>query len=373
MGKDDKNLSRLYCEATGQPSDEDSKKLADFFVNLVVKLEKGDKEAQRILSLPPEQLTQELQNSQTVQTEAFENIRSKIGGVLGGATPLTRRFQMFVSQMNKRLWELEQDLQTSGSENVQRFNNLMNQLQMIDPGFKSEGGSLQKIGYGAGKVAGKIGKIAGVGLIASTLSTIGMPAAAVGGIIGAGLSFLKNADKTKMSAGEKLKKVLISAGLGGLTGYALGELRQALQGMGPPDAPQVNDTKIPSGEGYGPTISLNPTDVYHDPKVIEKAFGDWVDSKNLQSPVEWQVTNNELTATIGGEPINPIDIRTLKTKIDYFTDTDKINVLGKVKKMPREGTFMDYLIKNASKYSELPDMPSDTGSTPLVGNTSQYL
>jgi hypothetical protein len=228
------NIFQLYVESVNpsQPSPEDQKKLADFFVNLIVKIENGDQEAQRILNLPQNELMQYIESSkENVQTEAFENIRSRIGGAFSGSGPATKRYEIFLNSIKKKLWELGEDIKsTNDQNNIQTYDDLIQQIQQVEPNMVPEGGKYQKKLYGAGKVASKVGKIGGsivgAGLIASALSTIGLPAVAIGAIIGGGLKTLKNLSNTNMTPQEKLKKALMGAGLGAITGYALGELRE---------------------------------------------------------------------------------------------------------------------------------------------------
>jgi hypothetical protein len=232
------NIFQLYVESVNptQPSPEDQKKLADFFVNLIAKIENGDQEAQRILNLPQNELMQYIESSkENVQTEAFENLRSRIGGAFSGSGPATKRYEIFLNSIKKKLWELGEDIKsTNDQNNIQTYDDLIQQIQQVEPNMVPEGGKYQKKLYGAGKVASKVGKIGGsivgAGLIASALSTIGLPAVAIGAIIGGGLKTLKNLSNTNMTPQEKLKKALMGAGLGAITGYALGELNDLLGG-----------------------------------------------------------------------------------------------------------------------------------------------
>jgi hypothetical protein len=175
---------------------------------------------------PDELLTQLNNQEQEVQTEAFENFRSKIGSSLGGGSALERRYAMLINNLNKHVWELEKDLQNTKTENVKSYEGMLTGLKRIDPTIKPTPGFFQKLGYGVGRGVGMASKIAGIGLIGSTLSSVGLPAAAVGGILGGGLSALKNSQNTKMATGEKLKKALIAAGIVAATGYAMSKLKE---------------------------------------------------------------------------------------------------------------------------------------------------
>jgi len=210
-------------------SSEDQKKLADFFVDVIARLEKGDAEAEKLLSMSPQQILQYIQSQQGVQKEAFENIRSKIGGSMSGTGPAQKRYELLLNTVKKKIWEMGKDIQTTKDKNsISQFDNLVKSVQSVEPLMVPEGGMFQKIAYGAGKVAGAVGKIAATGAIGSSLASVGMPLAAVGGIIGGGMTALRNASSTNMTAKDKLKKALIAAGIGAVSGYAMGQLKHAL-------------------------------------------------------------------------------------------------------------------------------------------------
>lgn len=271
------NIFQLYVESVNptQPSPEDQKKLADFFVNLITKIENGDQEAQRILNLPQNELMQYIESSkENVQTEAFENLRSRIGGAFSGSGPATKRYEIFLNSIKKKLWELGEDIKsTNDQNNIQTYDDLIQQIQQVEPNMVPEGGKYQKKLYGAGKVASKVGKIGGsivgASLIASTLSSIGLPAIAIGAIIGGGMKTLKNLSNTNMTPQEKLKKALIGAGIGAVTGYALGELKELLGG----------------GEAVSNTTGHTDSNLIHslnnDPNLITKGVESYLRDNNI--------------------------------------------------------------------------------------------
>lgn len=70
---DKENIGAILQEMSDErkiPTDS-QKKVADFFVNLVMKLEKGDKEAVKILNMTPQELQQlAFQNYNTILKKA---------------------------------------------------------------------------------------------------------------------------------------------------------------------------------------------------------------------------------------------------------------------------------------------------------------
>ena len=126
-------MIELYLEQSNPNiPEEEQKKIADFFVQLVLKIEQGDKEALNLLNLPQDQLLQHIK-SQNLQQEAFENIRSRVGATLKGTDPATQRYQMFLKSIQKKLWELGQDIQsTKDQNNISQYQNLIQQIQKIE-------------------------------------------------------------------------------------------------------------------------------------------------------------------------------------------------------------------------------------------------
>jgi len=233
MYKDDLILGDLYLESTqaSNLNEDQQKKLASFIVNLVVKSDAGDQEALRILSMSPDEIAGMMSQGETVQTEAFENIRSKVGGFLGGTGSIQKRYEFLKKSLSKILWELGEDIKTTRSEEaIGKYNTLTNTLKNIDPTLTPEGGTFQKAAYSVGKGVGTVGKVIAGGLLAKSLLAIGLPAMAVGGIMGGVLNVLKNAQNTKITPAEKIKKALSAAGLGVMIGFAMGELRELMGG-----------------------------------------------------------------------------------------------------------------------------------------------
>jgi hypothetical protein len=233
MYKDDLILGDLYLESAqaSNLNEDQQKKLASFIVNLVVKSDAGDQEALRILSMSPDEIAGMMSQGETVQTEAFENIRSKVGGFLGGTGSIQKRYEFLKKSLSKVLWELGEDIKTTRSEEaIGKYNTLTNALKNIDPTLTPEGGTFQKAAYSVGKGVGTVGKVIAGGLLAKSLLTIGLPAMAVGGIMGGVLNVLKNAQNTKITPAEKIKKALSAAGLGVMIGFAMGELRDLVGG-----------------------------------------------------------------------------------------------------------------------------------------------
>jgi hypothetical protein len=234
MYKDDLILGDLYLESTqvSNLTPDQQQKLTSFVVDLVVKSEQGDEEALKMLAMSPEELVASLE-SQTgeVQTEAFENIRSKVGGYFGGTGSIQKRYEFLTTNLSKILWELSEDIKTTRSEEaISKYNALQSQLVNLDPALTPAPGTFQKAAYSVGKGVGAVGKVLAAGALAKSLLTVGLPIVAVGGIMGGVISVLKNAQNTRMTTAEKIKKALVSVGLGAMTAFAMGELRDLVGG-----------------------------------------------------------------------------------------------------------------------------------------------
>jgi len=239
---DKENIGAILQEMSDErkiPTDS-QKKVADFFVNLVMKLEKGDKEAVKMLNMTPQEL-QQLASQNTLQTEAFENLRSKASGLFGG-DPVKKRYDLLIQSLNKHIWEFIQDVKNTKTEDATEYNKMVNELLKIEPALQSKGGFFQKIGYGVGRGVGTVAKIGSVGVLGAALGSFGLPAYAVGGILGGGLSVLKNSQNTKMDTKTKLKKALIGAGLGAMVGYAFSKLQSVMGGNESGVAGDSNDS-----------------------------------------------------------------------------------------------------------------------------------
>jgi hypothetical protein len=256
MYKDDLILGDLYLESTqvSNLTPDQQQKLTSFVVDLVVKSEKGDEEALKMLAMSPEELVASLE-SQTgeVQTEAFENIRSKVGGYFGGTGAIQKRYEFLTTNLSKILWELSEDIKTTRSEEaISKYNALQSQLVNLDPALTPAPGKFQKAAYSVGKGVGAVGKVLAAGALAKSLLTVGLPIVAVGGIMGGVISVLKNAQNTRMTTAEKIKKALVSVGLGAMTAFAMGELRDLIGGgeasggedVSNPDRIQIGDVKL---------------------------------------------------------------------------------------------------------------------------------
>ena len=263
------SIFQLYSESVNptQASIEDQRKIADFFVDLIVRIENGDADAVSLLNLPQADLIKHIESiKNNVNTEAFENIRSVIGGSFSGSGPAKKRYEIFLNTVKKKLWELGEDIKTTSDQNnIQVYDDLIQKIQAVEPNMVPEGGSLQKKLYGAGKIASKVGKMAGfsagAGLLASALSSIGIPAIAIGAIVGGGISTLKNLSNTNLTPQEKLKKALMGAGLGAITGYALGELKELLGYSGENTESSTENTKSSTDSNYYDVLNDKNIDV----------------------------------------------------------------------------------------------------------------
>jgi hypothetical protein len=257
---DKENIGAILQEMSDErkiPTDS-QKKVADFFVNLVMKLEKGDKEAVKMLNMTPQEL-QQLASQNTLQTEAFENLRSKASGLFGG-DPVKKRYDLLIQSLNKHIWEFIQDVKNTKTEDATEYNKMVNELLKIEPALQSKGGFFQKIGYGVGRGVGTVAKIGSVGVLGAALGSFGLPAYAVGGILGGGLSVLKNSQNTKMDTKTKLKKALIGAGLGAMVGYAFSKLQSVTGDAGTESSVDTNTGDTIGVDGNGSNISVSSFD-----------------------------------------------------------------------------------------------------------------
>ena len=286
---DNYNLEMLVENVVSGES-EANKKIANFFVDLVLKLEKGDPEAKRLINLPPDELKAMISQQEAPIQEAFFGGNSK--------DPVMTAYENLIKSINKHIWELEQDLKVAKVEDTSTYAGLLKNLQNIEPSIQAEGGFFQKIGHKIGRGVGfaskRIGLIGGMGVL---LSSIGLPAYAVGGIIGGGLNFLKNSQNANMDTKTKLKKALVAAGLGALTGYAISHLDQI-----------IGDTTSVAGSSH-----INPLN----------------DEENLKSLVDQYLTNKNIPhgdVTIDGgwieyttpKGLNAIDLSQLNLRLaDY--------------------------------------------------------
>lgn len=288
------SIFQLYSESVNptQASIEDQRKIADFFVDLIVRIENGDADAVSLLNLPQADLIKHIESiKNNVNTEAFENIRSVIGGSFSGSGPAKKRYEIFLNTVKKKLWELGEDIKTTSDQNnIQVYDDLIQKIQAVEPNMVPEGGSLQKKLYGAGKIASKVGKMAGfsagAALLASALSSIGIPAIAIGAIVGGGISTLKNLSNTNLTPQEKLKKALMGAGLGAVAGYALGELREMLGNSG-----SGSDS---GSDGGSSSTSLDTNKFFNDDELLKSSVEEFlnstgVDASNVRVDGEWVV------------------------------------------------------------------------------------
>ena len=261
---DNYNLEMLVENVVSGES-EANKKIANFFVDLVLKLEKGDPEAKRLINLPPDELKAMISQQEAPIQEAFFGGNSK--------DPVMTAYENLIKSINKHIWELEQDLKVAKVEDTSTYAGLLKNLQNIEPSIQAEGGFFQKIGHKIGRGVGfaskRIGLIGGMGAL---LSSIGLPAYAVGGIIGGGLNFLKNSQNANMDTKTKLKKALVAAGLGALTGYAISHLDQ-ITGQ---TTTSVNNSI------QGDTVSGNPDiHLFRNQEKLPSLVDQWLTSKNI--------------------------------------------------------------------------------------------
>ena len=274
---DKENIGAILQEMSNERNiqTDSQRKVADFFVDLVVRLEKGDKEAIKMLNMTPQEL-QQMASQNTMQTEAFENLRSKASGLFGG-DPVKKRYDLLIQSLNKHIWEFTQDVKNTKIEDVAGYNQMFAELQKIEPALQAKGGFFQKIGYGVGRGVGRVAKIGSVGVLGAALGGLGLPAYAIGGILGGGLSVLKNSQSTKMDTKTKLKQALIGAGLGAMVGYAFSKLRAMTDGVdfsSSPDADTASTTPDADTASTTPDGSYNVGDTLINGKVKVLYNGD---------------------------------------------------------------------------------------------------
>lgn len=258
------------------------KKMAEFLVNLLVKSEQGDQEAIQMLEMSPDQIQSlvQSQSQENIQTEAFENLRSKLSGMVGNDRAVAR-FNMMLSSLNKKLWELENDLKNANVQNTREYTTMLRELQRVDPNIKPEGGFFQKKAYGVGRTVGKVGAFAAkagtIAAAAASLGSLGLPSYAIGGIIGGGVSALKNLKNKNLNKKQKLKKVLVSAGLGAVLGFAFSKLRAMTDGVdfsSSPDADTASTTPDADTSSTTPDGSYDVGDTLMNGKVEVVYNGD---------------------------------------------------------------------------------------------------
>ncbi|MFM1795275.1 MAG: hypothetical protein RL642_1660, partial [Bacteroidota bacterium] len=96
------------------------------------------------------------------------------------------------------------------------------------------------VGRTVGKVGAFAAKTGSIFAAAASLGSLGLPAYAIGGIIGGGVSALKNLKNQNLNKTQKLKKILVSAGLGAVLGFAFSKLRAMTDGVDFSSSPDVD-------------------------------------------------------------------------------------------------------------------------------------
>jgi hypothetical protein len=313
MYKDDLILGDLYLESSqaSNLTPDQQQKLTSFVVDLVVKSEQGDEEALKMLAMSPEELVASLE-SQTgeVQTEAFENIRSKVGGYFGGTGSIQKRYEFLTTNLSKILWELSEDIKTTRSEEaISKYNALQSQLVNLDPALTPAPGKFQKAAYSVGKGVGAVGKVLAAGALAKSLLTVGLPIVAVGGIMGGVISVLKNAQNTRMTTAEKIKKALVSVGLGAMTAFAMGELRDLIGG-------DASDVGSASNANFQDTNTF-----FADKELVKSAVEDYL--KNFPDASNVQVLDNGYITYDTPNGVSYIQLSDLETQVDQIVSFNR--------------------------------------------------
>ena len=258
------------------------KKMAEFLVNLLVKSEQGDQEAIKILEMSPDQIQNlvQSQSQQNIQTEAFENLRSGFSSMMGNDRAVAR-FNMMLPSLNKKLWELENDLKNANVQDRTEYTTMLRELNRVDVNIKPEGGFFQKKAYGVGRTVGKVGSFAAkagsIFAAAASLGSLGLPAYAIGGIIGGGVSTLKNLKNKNLNKKQKLKKILVSAGLGAVLGFAFSKLRAITDGVDFSSSPDADTSSTAPDTDTSSTLndgSYNVGDTLMNGKVEVVYNGD---------------------------------------------------------------------------------------------------
>ena len=313
MYKDNLILADLYLENTqvSNLTPDQQQKLTSFIVDLVVKAERGDQEALGMLNKSPEELAAFLeQQTAQVQTEAFENIRSKIGGFLSGKGSIQKRYEFLTTNLSKILWELSEDIKTTRSqEAISKYNTLQSQLTNLDPALAPKPGTIQKVAYSVGKGVGTVGKVIAGGALAKSLLAVGLPAVAVGGIMGGVLSVLKNAQNTQMTPAEKIKKALISAGLGSMIGFAMGELKDLM-------GSDTSNVENSANANFQDTNAF-----FADKELVKSAVEDYL--KNFPDTSNVQVLDNGYITYDTPNGVSYIQLSDLETQVDQIVSLNR--------------------------------------------------
>jgi len=313
MYKDNLILADLYLENTqvSNLTPDQQQKLTSFIVDLVVKAERGDQEALGMLNKSPEELAASLeQQTAQVQTEAFENIRSKIGGFLSGKGSIQKRYEFLTTNLSKILWELSEDIKTTRSqEAISKYNTLQSQLTNLDPALAPKPGTIQKVAYSVGKGVGTVGKVIAGGALAKSLLAVGLPAVAVGGIMGGVLSVLKNAQNTQMTPAEKIKKALISAGLGSMIGFAMGELKDLM-------GSDTSNVENSANANFQDTNAF-----FADKELVKSAVEDYL--KNFPDTSNVQVLDNGYITYDTPNGVSYIQLSDLETQVDQIVSLNR--------------------------------------------------
>jgi hypothetical protein len=308
MYKDNLILADLYLEnaQVSNLTPDQQQKLTSFIVDLVVKAERGDQEALGMLNKSPEELAASLeQQTAQVQTEAFENIRSKVGGFLSGKGSIQKRYEFLTTNLSKILWELAEDIKTTRSqEAISKYNTLQSQLTNLDPALAPNPGTLQKAAYSVGKGVGTVGKVIAGGALAKSLLAVGLPAVAVGGIMGGVLSVLKNAQNTQMTPAEKIKKALVSVGLGAMTAFAMGELKDLMGG-------DTSNVENAANANFQDTNAF-----FADKELVKSAVEDYL--KNFPDTSNVQVLDNGYITYDTPNGVSYIQLSDLEMEVDQI-------------------------------------------------------
>jgi hypothetical protein len=191
------------------------------------------------------------------------------------------RFNMMLPSLNKKLWELENDLINANVQDRTEFTTMLRELNRVDVNIKPKGGFFQKKAYGVGRTVGKVGSFAvkagSIFAAAASLGSLGLPAYAIGGIIGGGVSTLKNLKNKNLNKKQKLKKILVSAGLGAVLGFAFSKLRAITDGVdfsSSPDADTSSTTPDTDTSSTTPDGSYDVGDTLMGGKVEVVYNGD---------------------------------------------------------------------------------------------------
>lgn len=273
--------SHVICENTSQLPPE----LVKAITELVTKADAGDEEAKKMLTDPAfaekiitqaQQQTEGDKQEEQPVSEAFERFRSNMGAKLGGGSPIDRRYDLLLSDINGHLWEIDKDSKLLNVD-PKEVNKFISDIISIEPKVDKQGKLLQKIGYGIGRGIGTSAFAAPFAIAVSYLAPVvgiyGLTAKALAGVLAGGgrtATLINNTQlSTKEKIGEVLKVVLAAFGqtqAGAAPAATGGEAAQA--------TPTAQTTQASAGSVASTALPDPTNDIIKDwPRLSETVHG----------------------------------------------------------------------------------------------------